>query len=479
MTTERFNFMKKRKWIVGIMGVVATATIMIGASSVKASASTTSVDMYRLYNAHTGEHFYTSSYYERQSLIAGGWSYEGIGWIAPRSGAPVYRVYNPNAKGGDHYYTKSKYEADSLVSKGWKWDNGAKPVFYSGGNSKVYVAYNPNAQSGSHNYTTNTYEQSSLLKAGWKYGATAWSALGLGKAAPAPAKVVKAEDFQCPRVEFTDGKYYMFGQQGVSTSTKPTSSFQKAESYKFTNRPAYATNLSSFPGAHSQYYNGHEYVTYFNLWGSNGRPNYIAVATSSKPNGPYTLANKPLITVPQEGPNNGLLDPIPFKDGNNLYLVYTRDLNGQNTIRMIMLSSDGRSTAGADKELMNRKTLYNAGQAGRIESPSLMKAPDGTYVLFFSGNWATESNYFTGYATSKSVTGTYSFGGKVMTTGNMKVDGPGEAQAFVHNGQYSLYFNGWVGPHNNSFQILPGGKGRYAYNVGFTWVNGHIPVPDF
>lgn len=81
----------------------------------------------------------------------------------------VYRLYNKNI--GEHFYTESAFERDSLVKGGWKWDNGAKPVFYSGGKTPVYVAFNPNAiASGSHNYTSNAFEQQSLLNNGWKFG---------------------------------------------------------------------------------------------------------------------------------------------------------------------------------------------------------------------------------------------------------------------------------------------------------------------
>lgn len=131
-------------------------------------------DVYRLYNANTGEHFYTLNFAEKTNLQNVGWRYEGIGWLSSSSGSPVYRVYNPNAKGGDHYYTMSKWEAQQLVNKGWRWDNNGAPAFYSNGSKNLYVAYNPNASSGSHNYTTSSYEQNSLLRSGWKYGAVAW-----------------------------------------------------------------------------------------------------------------------------------------------------------------------------------------------------------------------------------------------------------------------------------------------------------------
>jgi len=135
------------------------------------------VSIYRMYNKNTGEHFYTVSSFERDSLVKSGWTYEGVGWNAPTSGTPVYRIYNPNAKGGDHYYTTSKWEVEQTVKAGWKWDNNGQPAFYAGGNTNVYVEFNPNATAGgSHNYTVNKYEHENLLKNGWTYGAVAWKA---------------------------------------------------------------------------------------------------------------------------------------------------------------------------------------------------------------------------------------------------------------------------------------------------------------
>lgn len=78
------------------------------------------VAMYRLYNPNSGEHFYTASAYERDSLKKIGWHTEGIGWYSPEKGLgkPVYRLYNKNA--GDHHYTLSVYERDSLMKIGWR-----------------------------------------------------------------------------------------------------------------------------------------------------------------------------------------------------------------------------------------------------------------------------------------------------------------------------------------------------------------------
>ena len=90
--------------------------------------------MYRLYNRYTGEHFYTASATERDSLRRSGWTTsvseynalgrlgwrkEGVGW---RSGGSVkvYRQYNKYATTGTHNYTTSKAENDELVRLGWK-----------------------------------------------------------------------------------------------------------------------------------------------------------------------------------------------------------------------------------------------------------------------------------------------------------------------------------------------------------------------
>lgn len=46
-----------------------------------------------------GEHFYTTSPFERDNLEKGGWKSERVEWIAPEKGTAVYRLYNPNARG--------------------------------------------------------------------------------------------------------------------------------------------------------------------------------------------------------------------------------------------------------------------------------------------------------------------------------------------------------------------------------------------
>ena len=130
------------------------------------------VDMYRLYNPNSGEHFYTASAGEKDSLVKLGWKDEGIGWQAPeKSNTPVYRLYNPNS--GDHHYTTNKAEKDNLVSVGWK-DEGIGWYSDDAQSLPIYRQYNPNAVSGAHNFTSNKGENDWLVSLGWKGEGIGW-----------------------------------------------------------------------------------------------------------------------------------------------------------------------------------------------------------------------------------------------------------------------------------------------------------------
>ena len=134
------------------------------------------VNMYRLYNPNSGEHFYTANEAERNTLIGLGWNDEGIGWIAPSySNTPVYRLYNENA--GEHHYTMSIGERDALVEAGWKYEGIG---WYSDDSQRVplYRQYNPNAFANNHNYTTSLRENDDLVALGWRAEAIGWYGIG-------------------------------------------------------------------------------------------------------------------------------------------------------------------------------------------------------------------------------------------------------------------------------------------------------------
>ncbi len=132
------------------------------------------VNMYRLYNPNSGEHFYTSDIDEATSVASVGWQWEGIGWVAPaQNNSPVYRLYNPNA--GDHHYTLNEAERDELVALGWNYE-GIGWYSDSADQLPVYRQYNPNAVAGAHNFTTSADEDIYLGSVGWNREGTAWYA---------------------------------------------------------------------------------------------------------------------------------------------------------------------------------------------------------------------------------------------------------------------------------------------------------------
>ncbi len=116
--------------------------------------------VYRLYNKNTGDHLYTLSLKEANAAQDAGWHYEGVAWIAPKTGKPVYRLCNST---GYHHFTIDENEKAALVKLGWK-DEGV--AFYSGGDKVIYRMYNPN--SGSHVLTAQASEHNGLSQLGWK-----------------------------------------------------------------------------------------------------------------------------------------------------------------------------------------------------------------------------------------------------------------------------------------------------------------------
>lgn len=141
-------------------------------SESNASDSDQSSALYRVYNSHSGEHFYTLSMKEVKHLQSLGWKYEGTAWKVPdKSATPVYRLYNASA--GDHFYTSSLKEKNYLVKAGWK-DEGIGWYSDTAKHTAVYREFNPNAKTGTHNFTTNTKEHSYLVSLGWKSEGIAW-----------------------------------------------------------------------------------------------------------------------------------------------------------------------------------------------------------------------------------------------------------------------------------------------------------------
>ena len=130
-----------------------------------------SIDMHRVYNPNSGEHFYTSGENEYSTLIGLGWGDEGYGWTAPLgNGVPVYRLYNPTA--GEHHYTTSDSERQALTELGWN-DEGIGWLAADEG-TPVYRLYNANQFANNHHFTSSEAERDELIALGWTYEGIAW-----------------------------------------------------------------------------------------------------------------------------------------------------------------------------------------------------------------------------------------------------------------------------------------------------------------
>ena len=129
------------------------------------------VDIFRLYNrSRHGMHHFTPSEPEKKALVKLGWKYEGIAWLAPKEGDPVYSMYNPN--NGDHCLTANADECKKLTRLGLR-NEGIK--FYSGGDAQIWRIYNKNT--GEHFYTANKGEYDHLVLLGWTGEGKAFKAL--------------------------------------------------------------------------------------------------------------------------------------------------------------------------------------------------------------------------------------------------------------------------------------------------------------
>ena len=121
------------------------------------------VPVYRVLNGD--EHLYTTDANEVRTLVnSNGWTYEGTAWMAPKTGTPVYRLFQPTY--GLHHYTSDAYEISVITGQqGWKLDFSGAAAFNSSGSITVYRLFDKN--NGQHLLTTDKNEYDVLPTKGW------------------------------------------------------------------------------------------------------------------------------------------------------------------------------------------------------------------------------------------------------------------------------------------------------------------------
>ena len=106
------------------------------------------INIYRFYNSSTGNHFYTASENEKISI----------------SQVPIYRFYNPNS--GDHFYTASENEKSILANtnkSGYLIEGVAFYAYNSQITNTLPVYRFFNSANGDHFYTISEDEKKSLI----------------------------------------------------------------------------------------------------------------------------------------------------------------------------------------------------------------------------------------------------------------------------------------------------------------------------
>ncbi len=217
-----------------------------------------------------------------------------------------------------------------------------------------------------------------------------------------------------------------------------------------------------------------QYIMYYSARHAD-KPNRqcISAAVATNVTGPYLPRSQPIACHTERG---GAIHPAGFQDSDGkLYVVYKVDGNAigkggvcgnsnkpiQSTPIMLQgLRDDGVTPEGAPKQLLDR----GDGDGPLVEAPSLVKKGD-TYFLFFSSQCATDSNYDTSFATSKSLCGPYKKTDKplLLAGGKMELVGPGSSM-ITPNGE-NVAFQALVDKKRSMF------VGKLSYKDNYVTVN--------
>lgn len=226
---------------------------------------------------------------------------------------------------------------------------------------------------------------------------------------------------------------------------------------------------------------GGRYVLYFTAQERRSGLQCVGVATAQDPMGPFrSPAPAPLVCQRALG---GTIDPSPWRDADGrLYLYFKSDGNNPAVLKpsriwVQRLSDDGLSFVGAPRALI-RNTRYWEWRV--VESPAMVRRPDGGYVLLFSANhygWEADqrvSNYAIGYATCEGPLGPCRKARENpilksrLASGPACLSGPGHQTVFTDRGRQYVAFHAW----SATTDCRSAGKGRFMYVAPLDWREG-------
>jgi hypothetical protein len=164
----------------------------------------------------------------------------------------------------------------------------------------------------------------------------------------------------------------------------------------------------------------------------------VGVATASTILGPYAAKPTPFACPLEQG---GAIDPSGFLDtaSGRRYVTYKVDGNAvgnggdcNNGVEPLVstplvlqeVAADGVTTVGDPVQILDRA----AEDGPLVEAPSIVRAADGRYVLFYSSHCFTSPNYDVKYAFADSVAGPYVRSGRsLLRSGDFGLVSPGGA----------------------------------------------------
>jgi beta-xylosidase len=203
----------------------------------------------------------------------------------------------------------------------------------------------------------------------------------------------------------------------------------------------------------------------------------IGRATSASPEGPFVdTSTQPIVCTPDRG---GSIDPNPFVANGQLYLLWQsfgKAPAEPTRLWSTPLTADGLSVGGGSSQLT--EVLYGSQEWPNIEGPTMMPAPGGGFLLFYSaGAWWTD-NYRTFAQFCTTPTGGCSriYSTPVLASRGSTV-GPGAPTVFQDpSGNWMMGFHAWTAPFINYVVIGDIHSARSLHILPITFpAGGHNP----
>jgi beta-xylosidase len=310
-------------------------------------------------------------------------------------------------------------------------------------------------------------------------------ALSAGLTAATPKKVLN-KDFPDPAIikDPKSSKWYSFATAGnghkiqVASAPAVSGPWTWLDIDPITSAGSWALNQDIWAPDVRYLADSKQFVMYYAApYAANSRFHCVGAAVATSITGPYEPAKDPIACPIDQG---GAIDPNGYYDvaTKTQWVVYKVDGNAighggtcgntveplvSTPIMMQQLAQDGVTKIGQPFEILDRGQY----DGPLVEAPSLIRACDGTYVLFFSSNCYSTTLYDVSYATSPTLSGPYTkSSAPLLVTGNYGLTAPGGASAVDGGG--TMVF------HANCPDV--GGSGRCMYETTFKVANNVVTI---